>query len=270
MGISVVIHTYNADKYLEECLQSVSSVEEIIICDMHSTDRTIEIAQKYGCKIIYHENLGFADPARNFALSHATQDWVLVVDADEIITKELLDYLREVTQKPDCPDCYQIPRKNYVFGKFMRSLYPNCILRFFRRGNVSFSKHVHCTPDEIKGKEIKIDPKREELAMIHYNYDTVASFMSRTNTYTSLEIEKMVKRGFKFSLKFLIFRPLGEFIKRYFLKSGYKDGLHGFIVAYLLAMYETIAIIKLWEYEKNQKLVKKENPVPEKIEETVF
>jgi len=259
MGISVVIHTYNADKYLEECLQSVSSVEEVIICDMYSNDRTIEIAQKYGCKIIYHENVGFADPARNYALSHATQDWVLVVDADEVITKELLDYLREETQKPDCPDVFLIPRKNYVFGKFMRSLYPNCILRFFRRGNVSFSKHVHCTPDEIRGVEYKIDPKREELAIIHYNYDSVASFISRTNTYTTLELEKMAKRGFKFSLKYLILRPFGEFIKRYFLKSGYKDGLHG--------LYESIAIIKLWEYEKNQKLIKVENIVPQKIEQ---
>jgi len=68
MTISVVIHTYNSEKYLEECLESVKSVEEIVICDMHSTDRTIEIAQKYGAKIVYHENLGFADPARNFAL----------------------------------------------------------------------------------------------------------------------------------------------------------------------------------------------------------
>ena len=69
MGISVVVHTYNSEKTLEKCLKSVTSCEEIIVCDMYSTDRTIEIAQKYGAKVIYHKNIGFADPARNFAES---------------------------------------------------------------------------------------------------------------------------------------------------------------------------------------------------------
>lgn len=253
MSISVVIHTYNSEKYLEECLQSVSTAEEIVICDMHSTDRTIEIAQKYGCKIIYHENLGYADPARNFALSHATKDWTLVLDSDEIVPEALMKYLREETSKPDCPDVFILPRKNYVFGKPMRCLYPNKIIRFFRTGYVTFETQVHVTPNILKGSIYEIDPKHEELALIHYNYDTVESFIARTNRYTTLELDKLVERNFKFSLKYFFLRPLGEVFKRYVLKQGYKDGLHGFLVAFLLGMYKSIAIIKLWEYQKNNK-----------------
>lgn len=251
MSISVVIHTYNSEKYLEECLQSVSSVEEIIICDMYSTDKTIEIAKKYGCKIIYHENVGYVEPARNFALSHATKDWTLVLDSDEIVPETLMNYLKEEIKKDNCPDVFIIPRKNLVFGKFMRCLYPNMIIRFFRTGYVTFETQVHVTPNIHKGRVFEIDSKRQELALIHYNYDTVESYISRTNKYTSLEIDKLVERNFRFTLKYFFLRPIGEFIKRFFLKSGYKDGVHGFIVCFILAMYKSIAVIKLWEYHKN-------------------
>lgn len=258
MTISVVIHTYNSEKYIEECLESVKSVEEIIICDMYSTDRTIEIAQRYGAKIIYHENVGFADPARNFALSHATMDWVLVLDSDEVVTPELLTYLRNYMT------CYEsnyvvvyIPRKNLLIGKALKSWYPNHIMRFFKNGTVTFDDKVHCTPTThgVVG-EFFIDQKREELAIIHYNYDSIESFISRMNKYTTLELEKFSERSVKFSAKILFTRPVGEFCKRYFLKQGYQDGWHGFIFAVLMAIYKFVAIIKLWESELDLKTLK--------------
>ena len=253
MTISAVIHTYNSEKYLEECLQALVSLDETVICDMHSTDRTIEIAQKYGCKIVYHENVGFADPARNFAISQASGDWILVVDSDEIIPKELLNFLKDAVTKPNCPDGFMIPRKNILLGKILWSWYPNSILRFFKKGTVLFSSKVHCTPDEINGNMVVIDPVRTELAIIHYNFDSLEAFISRMNKYTTLELEKFKQRGVKFSLPFLIFRSKGEFIKRYFLKSGYKDGMHGFIFAVLMAVYKFVAIAKLWELEIKEK-----------------
>lgn len=253
MRISAVIHTYNSEKYMEECLKALVSLDEIVVCDMHSTDRTVSIAENYGCKVIYHENVGFADPARNFALDNTTGDWILVVDSDEIITEALINFLREYIKEPNNPETVFIPRKNYVFGKFMRCIYPNSILRFFKKGSVKYSAKVHCTPDEIKGREYYIDPKREDLAIIHYNYDTVEQFITRSNRYTSLELEKYIERGIKFSLPYMIFRSNGEFFKRFFLKQGYKDGLHGFIFALLLTIYEILCYIKLWEYDKNNK-----------------
>lgn len=254
MGISVVIHTYNSEKYLEKCLESVKAVEEIVICDMHSTDKTIEIAQKYGAKIIYFENVGFADPARNFALSNATQDWILVLDSDEIVPKELLDYLREYIENHDpVLEAIYIPRKNILLGKVLWSWYPNHIIRFFRNGVVTYDEKVHCTPTVHKGGNFYIDPKKTELALIHYNYDSIEDFISRMNKYTSLELEKFNERNIKFSAKLIFTRPIAEFLKRYILKKGYKDGWHGFIFASLMAIYKFIAITKLWQSELNLK-----------------
>ena len=85
MKISVVIQTYNSEQFLERVLNSVKEFDEIVVCDMYSTDRTIEIARKFDCKIVYHKKTDFCEPARNFAIHSATYDWVLVVDSDEIV-----------------------------------------------------------------------------------------------------------------------------------------------------------------------------------------
>ena len=93
MKISVVIQTYNSEQFLERVLNSVKEFDEIVVCDMYSTDRTIEIARKFDCKIVYHKKTDFCEPARNFAIHSATYDWVLVVDSDEIVPADLKDYL---------------------------------------------------------------------------------------------------------------------------------------------------------------------------------
>jgi glycosyltransferase involved in cell wall biosynthesis len=251
MTISVIIHTYNSEKYLRECLESVKKADEILICDMYSTDNTIKIAEEFGCKIIYHENVGFADPARNWAISQASGDFVFIVDSDEIIPPELWDYLRDFELNNPIPHIIgvTIPRKNLLLGKFLRSWYPNQIQRFWKKGCVYWPEKVHENPTTLNGGLHHIDPKRQELAIIHYNYDSIESFISRSNKYTSLEVPKMLERGKKFSLSYLIFRPIAEFLKKYILKQGYKDGLHGFIFAVYASIYEFIAISKIWEYE---------------------
>lgn len=248
MGISAIIHTYNSEKYLEECLQSVKECDEIIICDMHSTDNTIEIANKFGCRIIYHENVGYADPARNFALEHAQNDWILVVDSDEIVPEELLNYLKDQITKPDCPDVFTIPRKNFMFGRWIQGAgwYPGNQTRFFRKGFAWWPPYVHCYP-ETKGTVFHIPGERTDLAMIHYNYDSIESFISRLNKYTSLEAEKYVVSNKKFSLFNLLFRPLWVFIRLYFLKKGYADGMQGFMLCYMMAFYRFSLLAKVWD-----------------------
>lgn len=252
--ISVIIHTYNSEKYLRECLESVKRADEIVICDMHSTDDTIKIANEYNCKIIYHENVGFADPARNWAISQASSDYIFVVDSDEIIPSALWDYLRNwVDTNPyDFIVGVTIPRKNLLVGKFLRSWYPNQIQRFWKKGCVDWPPRVHENPTTLNGGLHPIDPKNQDCAIIHYNYDSIESFISRSNKYTSYEVEKMVERGVKFSLLYLCYRPFFEFIKKFILKLGFKDGMHGFIFSIMAAIYEFIAIAKLWEREFKQ------------------
>ena len=116
--ISVVINTYNAEKHLKAVLEAVKNFDEIVICDMESTDQTLDIARSYNCKIVTFPkgNLRIVEPARQFAIDKASSPWVLVVDADEVVTPELRKYLYDAIRKDSCPDAIAIPRKNYFMG----------------------------------------------------------------------------------------------------------------------------------------------------------
>lgn len=155
MKISVVIQTYNSEQFLERVLNSVKEFDEIVVCDMYSTDRTIEIARKFDCKIVYHKKTDFCEPARNFAIHSATYDWVLVVDSDEIVPADLKDYLYTLLREQRAIGGVWIPRKNYLMGKFIHGDYPDYILRFFRKQNAFWPPYVHAVP-RVEGKVIRV------------------------------------------------------------------------------------------------------------------
>lgn len=250
--ISVVIHTYNSEKYLERCLESVKDADEIIICDMHSKDRTIEIAEKFNCKIVYHENVGYAEPARNFANSQVTSDYFLILDSDEYASSGLLKYLRAYIERENPAEGVRIPYKNELLGKVLHSYSKRGILRFFKKGCVSYQAHVHGAP-EVKGREEYIPNEKGEVFITHTMVDELNPFIIKWNYYTTLELEKLTARNKHFSMIFLVTRSILEFIKMYFIKQGFRDGVHGFIFAIIAAHYKFMAIVKLWEYEmKNE------------------
>ena len=146
--ISVVINTYNASKFLARVLDSVKDFDEIVICDMESTDNTLEIARQYSCKIVTFPkgNISIVEPARQYAIDSASNPWVLVADADEIVTPALRNYLYARITEEDCPDGISIPRKNYFMGRFMHSSYPDYILRFFRKEKTKWPPIIHTSP----------------------------------------------------------------------------------------------------------------------------
>ena len=170
--ISVVINTYNAERDLERVLDAVKDFDEVLICDMESTDKTLDIAKKYGCRIVTFERKTYniVEPAREFAIHEARFDWVLVVDADEIVTPELKQYLYQRIKENGCPDGLYIPRKNYFMGRFMRCHYPDHILRFFRKDKTHWPPIIHCTP-VVDGRVEKIPAKNKELAFEHLAND---------------------------------------------------------------------------------------------------
>lgn len=252
MKISVVIHTYNSEKYIERCIKSVINADEIIICDMHSSDKTIEIAEKYNCKIVYHENVGFAEPARNFANSQVTSDYFLILDSDEYASEDLINYLRTyVTENIDL-EGIKIPYKNEILGKVLNSYSKSGIFRFFKKDCVSYRPIVHAMP-EVEGKVILLPCDDQKIYITHTMVDDLTVHALKWNYYTALELEKLIEKGKTFSLSLLIGRPIGEFFKLYFLKRGYSDGIHGFIFAVIGANYKFMAIAKLWEYELRNK-----------------
>ncbi len=148
MKISVVINTFNSERFLDECLRSVRSFDEIVLCDMHSTDRTIAIAESYGCRIVYHERTGFVEPARNYAISCASNEWVLVLDSDEVIPDALRTYLYDFAERAEAEGyaALKMARKNYFLGRFMHGDYPDYIVRLIRKSRTDWPERIHARP----------------------------------------------------------------------------------------------------------------------------
>lgn len=250
--ISVVINTYNAEAHLEQVLKSLKDFDEIVVCDMESTDHTIEIAKQYGCRIeIFPKNgINICEPARDYAIHKATNQWVLVVDADEIITPELRKYLYDFITKPYCPDGLYIPRKNFFMGKYMRCWSPDYTLRFMRRDKTYWPPIIHSTP-QIDGN-IEKAPLNRNLNIIHLANETISSTLIKTDTYSNAEIEK--RKNKKYNTSALLFKPLVRFLKIYILKKGCLDGREGFIRACMDAFYQFIIIVKIMEKENQDHL----------------
>lgn len=257
MKISVVINTYNAEKHLERVLISAMNFDEIVICDMESTDRTLEIAKKYNCKIVIFENKGYhlVEPARTFAIQSATHDWVLVVDADEIIPEALRLYLYEQIKKADCPAGIYIPRKNYFMNKFMHCFYPDYILRFFKKEGTTWPPYIHSIPT-IQGSIIKTPAKRKDLAFIHLANESIQLYINKMNQYT--ESERIKRKNKKYGAVSLLARPFFSFFRSYIIKGGFRDGKPGLVCALWNGYYKFIVLAKLEEDKLSEKDMDKE------------
>ncbi len=244
-NISVVINTYNAQKYLARVLETAKSFDEIVVCDMESTDDTIVIAQQFGCKIVTFPkgDCKSAEPARTFAIQSATSDWVLVVDADELIPEALHDYLYDFIQHPEDIRGLYIPRKNYTMNTFLPSSYPDYQLRFFIREGTEWPPYVHTFPT-VQGKVSHLPKSRKDLAFRHLDDSTHATIV-RLNNYTENEVEK--KSGKRVTLFKMVFSPLNRFFKLYFLKGGIFYGIPGYVQAMRSAIYKFTVLCKLYE-----------------------
>lgn len=248
--ISVVINTYNAERHLEKVLTAAKEFDEIVVCDMESTDNTVKIAEQYGCKVVTFPKKDYvsAEPARNFAIQSASNPWVLVVDADEIITKELRDYLYATIAETNCPAGLYIPRKNYVMNKFIKQTYPDPQLRFFKKEGSDWPPYVHTFP-KVNGRVDKIPPERMELALIHIS-DTVYEQLYKLNQYTENEVVK--RQGMKVSVIKMFAKCTMRFFKSYILKGGIRYGIRGLAYAINDANYKFYTMLKIWEKQNQE------------------
>ncbi len=244
--ISVVITALNEEEKIEKCLRSVVWSDEVVFVDDGSTDNTIEIAKKYKAKVHKHKSRGYVEPSRNFAIAKATNDWILLLDADEQIPKTLAAELREIALNDAC-DYVFIPRKNIIFGKWIKSemWWPDYNVRFFKKGSVIWSDKIHSKP-ELKGREKRLNSD-ENLAIHHDNYETVNQYLQKLNKYTSVEADQMLSGGYNFKWTDSIVFPVDDFVKTFFLQKGFKDGLHGLVLSLLQAFYMEIVFVKIWE-----------------------
>lgn len=246
--ISIVINTYNAEKYLQRVLEAVKTFDEIVVCDMESTDSTREIAGKYGCKTVIFPKgkANICEAARDFAIHSASNDWVLVVDADEIVTRELRDYLYEYVSNNPGETGLFVARQNMTMGKALPSSYPDYQLRFFRQTKTTWPTTIHSHP-KIDGSIGYITKKRHELALIHLDDSTTAT-INRINKYTDNELER--RKIVKVSLFDIMMKPMVRFLKSYILKGGFMHGVPGYVQAQRQCIYKFTLLCKM--YEKQQ------------------
>ncbi|KKP48288.1 MAG: Glycosyl transferase family 2 [Candidatus Woesebacteria bacterium GW2011_GWA1_33_30] len=245
--ISVVYCSHNEELNIEESIKSIKDfADEIIFVDLESTDRTVEIAKRMGAKIYKHENLSFVEPVRNFGILKTTGDWILILDPDEKLTESLKKLLKEEIKDPRA-DFYRIPRKNIIFGKWMKHTgwWPDFNIRFFKNGHVSWNEIIHSVP-MTKGKGFDLVAK-EDLAIIHNNYTSLDSYVEKMFRYSKVQAAELIKGSYKFSWQDLIRKPLSEFLSRFFAREGYKDGIHGLILSLLQSFSEFFVYLRVWE-----------------------
>jgi glycosyltransferase involved in cell wall biosynthesis len=245
MGISVVINTYNASKHLAQVLESVKDFDEVVVCDMESTDNTCEIAARYGCRIVTFPkaNHTCCEPARTFAIQSAVNKWVFVVDADEIVTPELRDALYQQIQSPDCPAGLYIPRHNMFMGMFVRDFHYDYQLRFLVREGTEWPPLIHSLP-HVPGRVEKLKAGRQ-ARLLHLMDETMHEYMEKMNVYTDNERERKQDKGY--GVGALLWRPLWHFFKSYVLDGSLRMGTRGLVRSLMAAQYQFLLVSKIIE-----------------------
>jgi glycosyltransferase involved in cell wall biosynthesis len=246
--LSVVVSTYNGESRLAKCLDSVKEIaDEIIVVNSGSTDKTESVAKKYTKKVYTRPNNSMLNINKNFGFSKASGEWILNLDDDEQITPELTNEIKQILDKGENGNIkgYWIPRKNIIFGKWIEHTgwYPDYQMRLFKKGYGEFpEKNIH--------ELIKINGEIGYLRnpMIHYNYQSIHQFLNKFRIiYAPEEAKEYIAKGYKVKYLDAIRFPSEEFLSRFFVREGYKDGLHGLILSMLMAFYHFVIFILIWE-----------------------
>lgn len=246
--ISVIVHTLNEEKNISNCLESVKWADEIIVVDMYSDDKTVEIARNYTDKILMHERCRYVEPARQWAIEQAAHEWVLVIDADELVPLKTRDLLRAIVDK-DMYDVVLIPRVNYLFGQLMkgsrRGADEDRQCRFFKKSFITYTPKIHSFP------QIRPDAQigwlsGEDQALIHFNYVDIEQFIERLNCYTTIEAETAHSAGRTFNLESDFSQSMKQIQDIAVSEEGFKkDGIYGLAVAVLMSMYHFSIALKI-------------------------
>lgn len=266
LSLSIIINTKNAALTLANTLRSVSNLKaEIIVVDMKSLDKTVEIAEKYGATVFQHKDEGFVEPSRNFAINKATHDWILILDADEELSKPLSTLIESIVTTTDGAAAYYLPRKNEIFGTWIAHTgwWPDYQLRLFKKGVVTWSDAIHSQPD-VTVKPTYLEANAE-TAIIHHNYESVDHFLEKLQTYTTITAEQSENKKATSLTVLKAFRQ--EFLKRLFLDEGLKDKHHGVILSLLQAMYQGVVQTKVWEKNKGPQTSFDESAIINELED---
>lgn len=242
--LTVIIITKNEESHISLCLESVKWADEIIVLDSGSTDKTISICKKFTPHVFETDWQGFGIQKQR-ALEKASFDWVLSLDADEIITAELRAEIETAMQSTKYSG-YKIPFLSNYCGKQIKHAgwYPNYHLRLFRRSESEFTTDVVHENVKVKGEIGFL-----KSPVLHDSYADLNEVLIKVNNYSSLNAQKLFERGEKSSLSKAIFRALWKFFQTYFVKTAFLDGQHGLMLAISSAEGVYYKYLKLLELQ---------------------
>ncbi len=249
--LSAMIVTRNEERKIRRCLESLGWLDEIVVVDQSSVDNTVKICNEYTDKVFTVPNKNFCEPDRALAASKATNNWLLYMDADEVIPPELKEEIERILEGSPGYDSYYIPRKNIFLGRWIRGSgwYPGYVLRLFKKGSVKFLEDIHTNPAPLTGYGYL----KEHI--IHYTCEDLKEYMDKIDRYSSVMASQAYERGervtiWNFAAKMFAL-PVIYFLHRFLFKLGVRDGLQGLLIASLTGFNIFITNVKIWKMRKN-------------------
>ncbi len=240
-SISAVIVTLNEEANITRAIRSVKGwVDEVIVVDMISDDRTVELAGLLGAKVFNHPRVGFVEPARATAVGYAGGEWIMVLDADEVVSFPLSRELRRIAQSDDADVC-RVPRLNYILGKPMihgpHAPDRDLQVRFFKKNRLRFSDRIHSSPEPEAGARVCTVLFAGNRAIHHFHAATATQLIDKMNRYTTTDADQLFRQGKPASAWRLVIFPPAFFLRGYFVDQGWRDGWRGLYWAFLMGFY---------------------------------
>jgi glycosyltransferase involved in cell wall biosynthesis len=239
--LSAIVITKNEAANIGACLDSLAFCDERIVVDCGSMDATIEIAKQKGARVAVHEWAGFG-PQKNYALSLATGDWVLSIDADERVTPQLAAAIKTAIIGGEA-DGFEFPRLSNFCGRdiYHSGWYPGYVLRLFRRGKARFDDVIVHERAICAGRVEQLRPP-----LLHDTMPTLEDALSRIDRYSTAKAQMLVDSGRKISFFTGIGHGLFAFLRAYILRAGFLDGAQGFLLAVVSAEHSYYPYMKAW------------------------
>ena len=240
-SLSVVVITKNEEANLGRCLESVRWAGELIVVDSGSTDQTVAIGERHGARVIHIEWSGFG-PAKREGVKAARGEWILSLDADEEVTPELRREIEEVIAGDSGCTGYFVPRRTCFLGRWIHHCgwYPDRVLRLFRRESGDFD-------DAVVHERVVVNGSLGHLEndLLHYSYPDLERYFVKFNSYTTIAAEEAFRQGRRVHAVDILARPVANFIKQYFFKAGFLDGMEGLLISVLSSCHVMTKYAKL-------------------------
>lgn len=245
--ITAIIPTLNEEERIANSLKSAAFADEVIVIDSFSTDNTVNIVKQCNA-ILYQRKFDDFSSQKNYAISKATHDWIIWIDADEVLTEDLQNEIRITVENPKNQVAFYIYRIFFFNGKRLHfsGTQNDKLIRLFDKNHCYYEGRVH---EKIKAQG-KVGFLKNKI--LHYSYIGYDKYVSKLNLHSTIKAQELFEKGLTITPYHIIIKPLARFVKHYFIKLGFLDGFYGFIISFTLSYGVLIRYIKLWGLKHKQ------------------